>query len=118
MYIIGNSPKAKNEVAPLGKESKVEQNLALVNGEEAAGPPLEERITTKYMTKYERARLLGTRALQISMGAPVMVELTGETDPYEIAKKELKDRRLPIVIRRYLPDKSFEDWKVTELIID
>jgi len=39
------------------------------------------------MTKYERARVLGTRALQISMGAPVMVELVGETDPLMIAHK-------------------------------
>lgn len=49
-----------------------------------------ERITTPFMTKYERARILGTRALQIAMGAPVMVELEGETDPLEIARKELK----------------------------
>ena len=42
------------------------------------------RITTKYMTKYERARVLGTRALQISMNAPIMVELSGETDPLEV----------------------------------
>uniref|UniRef100_A0ACD5XH78 Uncharacterized protein n=1 Tax=Avena sativa TaxID=4498 RepID=A0ACD5XH78_AVESA len=42
------------------------------------------RHTTKYMTKYERARILGTRALQISMNAPVMVELEGETDPLEL----------------------------------
>ncbi len=40
-------------------------------------------MTTPYMTKYERARVLGTRALQISMNAPVMVELDGETDPLE-----------------------------------
>ena len=39
---------------------------------------------TPYMTKYERARVLGTRALQISMNAPVMVELEGETDPLEV----------------------------------
>ena len=37
------------------------------------------KITTPYMTKYERARVLGTRALQIAMCAPVMVELEGET---------------------------------------
>jgi DNA-directed RNA polymerase I, II, and III subunit RPABC2 len=42
------------------------------------------RKTSKYMTKYERARILGTRALQISMNAPVMVELEGETDPLEV----------------------------------
>ena len=35
------------------------------------------KITTPYMTKYERARILGTRALQIAMCAPVMVELEG-----------------------------------------
>ena len=40
-----------------------------------------EKTTTPYMTKYERARVLGTRALQIAMCAPVMVELEGETDP-------------------------------------
>ncbi|WVY91019.1 hypothetical protein V8G54_036533 [Vigna mungo] len=46
------------------------------------------RKTSKYMTKYERARILDTRALQISMNAPVMVELEGETDPLEIAMME------------------------------
>ncbi|XP_031561671.1 DNA-directed RNA polymerases I, II, and III subunit RPABC2-like [Actinia tenebrosa] len=76
-----------------------------------------KRITTPYMTKYERARVLGTRALQISMGAPVMVELEGETDPLQIALKELKARKIPIIIRRYLPDGSHEDWGIDELIV-
>ena len=69
------------------------------------------------MTKYERARVLGTRALQIAMCAPVMVELEGETDPLAIAMKELKQRKIPIIIRRYLPDQSYEDWAIDELII-
>uniref|UniRef100_A0A4W3IDN3 DNA-directed RNA polymerases I, II, and III subunit RPABC2 n=1 Tax=Callorhinchus milii TaxID=7868 RepID=A0A4W3IDN3_CALMI len=77
----------------------------------------QKRITTSYMTKYERARVLGTRALQIAMCAPVMVELEGETDPLQIAMKELKARKIPIIIRRYLPDGSYEDWGVDELII-
>ncbi|KAI1239157.1 hypothetical protein IHE44_0012268 [Lamprotornis superbus] len=72
----------------------------------------QKRITTPYMTKYERARVLGTRALQIAMCAPVMVELEGETDPLLIAMKELKARKIPIIIRRYLPDGSYEDWEV------
>jgi DNA-directed RNA polymerases I, II, and III subunit RPABC2 len=91
--------------------------------------PLEERRTTKFLTKFEKARILGTRALQIrflflffkisfSMNAPVMVELQGETDPLEIAMKELREGKIPIIIRRYLPDKSYEDWKVNELIIN
>jgi DNA-directed RNA polymerase I, II, and III subunit RPABC2 len=91
-------------------------------GEEEAGggsgTAPSERITTKYLTKYERARVLGTRALQISMNAPVMVDLDGETDPLKIAEKELRERKIPIIIRRYLPDGSHEDWSVDELIID
>jgi len=78
--------------------------------------PAKERITTRYMTKYERARILGTRALQISLGAPIMVELEGETDPLQIAMKELRERKIPLIIRRFLPDQSFEDWAVDELI--
>lgn len=75
------------------------------------------RITTPYLTKYERARVLGTRALQIAMCAPVMVEPEGLTDPLKIAMKELKARKIPIIIRRFLPDGSYEDWSINELII-
>lgn len=80
--------------------------------------PKEDRTTTPYMTKYERARVLGTRALQISLNAPVLVDIEGETDPLQIAMKELAQRKIPLVIRRYLPDGSFEDWGCDELIID
>lgn len=59
----------------------------------------------------------GTRALQISMCAPIMVELENETDPLQIAMKELKARKIPLIIRRYLPDGSYEDWSIEELII-
>ena len=80
--------------------------------------PKDQRQTTPFMTKYERARVLGTRALHIAMSAPVMVELEGETDPLRIAMKELKAKKIPIIIRRYLPDQSYEDWAVDELIIE
>ena len=79
---------------------------------------MSERITSKYMTKYERARVLGTRALQISLNAPVMVEIAGETDPLKIAQKELRERKIPIIVRRFLPDGSFEDWSINELVIE
>ena len=52
-----------------------------------------------------------------SMNAPVMVELEGETDPLQIALKELRMRKIPITVRRFLPDGSYEDWNVDELII-
>ena len=78
----------------------------------------EDRVTTRYMTKYERARVLGTRALQISMNAPVMVDIAGETDPLKIAMKELRERKIPMIIRRYLPDGHYEDWSLGELFCE
>ncbi|PNY20890.1 DNA-directed RNA polymerases I, II, and III subunit RPABC2, partial [Tolypocladium capitatum] len=78
--------------------------------------PESERTTTPYMTKYERARILGTRALQISMNAPVLVDLEGETDPLQIAIKELREKKIPLIVRRYLPDGYYEDWTCEELL--
>ncbi len=86
-------------------------------GEGGKGKSKQDRITTPYMTKYERARVLGTRAMQISMNAPTLVAVENETDPLKIAEKELRERKLPIMIRRYLPDGSYEDWGIDELII-
>jgi DNA-directed RNA polymerase I, II, and III subunit RPABC2 len=76
------------------------------------------RATLPYLSKYEKARILGARALQISMGAPVMVDLSEETDSLDIAAKELKERKIPITIRRYLPSGKFEDWYLNELILE
>ena len=87
--------------------------------EDFDGSAPQRRMTTPHLTKYERARVLGTRALQISMNAPTLVELDpGQSDPLEIAMKELKAKKIPLIIRRYLPDGSYEDWKVNELIFD
>ena len=81
--------------------------------------PESERITTKYLTKYEKARVLGARALQISKNAPVMVNLDpGEWDPLKIAEKELLAKKIPFIIRRYLPNNDYEDWKLEELLLD
>lgn len=71
-----------------------------------------------FLTKYERARILGTRALQISKNADLLVDPGAETDPYKIAEMELQERKIPFIIRRYMPDGSYEDWKVSELTIE
>ena len=63
-------------------------------------------------TKYEKARMLGARALQISMGAPFMVKLE-EADlerikynPVEIAKLEFEQGVLPITVKRPMPKRK------------
>lgn len=50
------------------------------------------------------------------MNAPPLVEVRDETDPLKIAQNEMKEGKIPIIIRRYLPDGSYEDWKVNELL--
>lgn len=98
-------------------------DVVLEEGEKVAhqsqGHHVKERITTKFLTKYERARIIGARALQISKNAPILVEFDSNTwDPLKIAEKELHERKIPFKIRRYLPDGSYEDWRVDELIFD
>jgi DNA-directed RNA polymerase I, II, and III subunit RPABC2 len=69
------------------------------------------------ITRFEKARIVGARSLQISMGAPIMLMLdetlssggTGLNSPIEIALKELEIGILPITIRRTLPDGTFQD---------
>jgi hypothetical protein len=53
-----------------------------------------------------------------SMNAPPMVDVGEETDPLKIAEKELAERKIPLIIRRYLPDGSYEDWRADELQLD
>lgn len=92
----------------------------------------EHRITARYMSKYERAKLLGTRATQISTntGEPPTVDLialrettTNEnkyTDCLAIATEELRQKTLPLNVRRYTSENllEYEDWSVVELIWD
>ena len=57
-------------------------------------------MKTENLTRFERARLLGARAIQISMGAKPLVELSGSLDPIDIAYEELKAGVLPLDVIR------------------
>ena len=70
----------------------------------------EVRIGPPKLTRFERARIIGARALQLSLGAPILVELPAKvSDPIDIALTELKADVLPMTLRRILPDKSWQD---------
>ena len=77
-----------------------------------------KRITFPKLTKYERVRLIGTRAKQISLGAKVLIKNTSGLNPIEIAKLELNERMIPMKIKRILPDNKVEIWKLSELDIE
>ena len=76
-----------------------------------------QRRTIPFLTKYEKARIIGKRAMQISKGSPPLVEIGNLENPIDIARKELMERKIPFIIRRPLPDGSYEDWRVDELRI-
>jgi len=63
-------------------------------------------------TKFEIARMLGSRALQISMGAPFLIKLSDKQleeisyNPIEVAKLELEHDALPLTVKRPLPGKK------------
>ncbi len=71
-------------------------------GKDGVGESLtpQSRETEEY-TRFERARILGARALQISLGAPILLEVpAGLVDPVEIAEREFAAGRIPITVRR------------------
>eukprot|EP00792_Barthelona_sp_PAP020_P007730 TRINITY_DN3159_c2_g3_i1.p1 TRINITY_DN3159_c2_g3~~TRINITY_DN3159_c2_g3_i1.p1 ORF type:complete len:92 (-),score=21.80 TRINITY_DN3159_c2_g3_i1:102-377(-) len=70
--------------------------------------------TPKYLTKYEKARVIGARAQQIAMNAQIGLS-TEEIDPIKIAEEELSRQQIKMIIRRYLPDGTHEDVLVSEL---
>ena len=69
------------------------------------------------LTRFERARIIGARALQLSLGAPPFVPVTPEVrDPIHLATLEVKSGALPLSIRRNLPDHTSQNIPVTELM--
>lgn len=56
------------------------------------------------ITKYEKARLLGLRAMQLSKGAPPTVDIGNLYDPLKIAEKEYSQGTIPLCIIRTMPD--------------
>ena len=75
------------------------------------------RIGPPKLTRFERARIVGARALQVSLGAPILIEIPLEVkDPIDIAIKELDEQALPITIRRTLPNGSHQDISLFDLI--
>ena len=60
------------------------------------------------LTRFERARIVGARALQLSLGAPALINTGRETDPIKIAQTEVRLRVLPLVVRRVLPGNKYQ----------
>lgn len=72
--------------------------------------------TVPFLTKYERARILGVRAKQINSGAEPFITVDEKIiDGYVIAEMELREKKIPFIISRPLPDGQIEYWRVADL---
>lgn len=68
------------------------------------------RITSNILTIYELTELIGVRGTQISQGSPIFTDVTGITDPMNMAKKEILDNKCPLSIKRYIGLDKYELW--------
>lgn len=74
--------------------------------------------TLPIMTKYEKARILGLRAKQLNSNIKSAIDVDPSiTDAYQIAQLELKEKAIPFIIRRPLPDGRSEYWRIEDLEI-
>ena len=91
----------KREIIYKETEHEPEEITAKQN-EIITGPPT--------LTRFEKARIMGARALQLSLGAPPFIAIPKDTSTsLEIAMEELNERLIPIVIRRVLPNGDYQN---------
>ena len=91
-----------------------------------SAPPFTEEDLDKnhksqpFLTQYEKTRILGFRTNQLAQGArPLLLNGVPEhvKTTLEIARLELEQRRLPFIVKRPMPDGTFEYWRLSDLLI-
>ncbi len=115
-----NGPLSDKELEELDKQCDVIRNREIImsdgaheikelteEGKILMGPPI--------LTRFEKARIMGARALQLSLGAPTFIEIPeNATTSLDIAMEELEQRLIPISIRRVLPNGDFQNIPLFE----
>lgn len=74
-----------------------------------------DRISDENLTYYEMVRIIGTRAQQFNSGAPPLCKNLDQMHPAKMAYVELTLKMTPYIIRRHLPGKKYEEWRIDEL---
>jgi DNA-directed RNA polymerase I, II, and III subunit RPABC2 len=83
-----------------------------------AGPGDKHHTTYPFLSNYEKTKLLSLRTSQIEKGAhPYIAVPEGVTSSYDIAQLELKEKKLPYILKRPLPNGTYEYWRLTDLVI-
>ncbi|MHA2140767.1 MAG: DNA-directed RNA polymerase subunit K [Candidatus Thorarchaeota archaeon] len=106
-----------HELPPAEEIARAKIRSSLKTGLEADKVSMGIPIGPKWLTKFEKARIIGARALQISMGAPVIVDIrTAPGELFSLAEAELRARVLPMTVRRTLPTGEHFDIPLDRLL--
>jgi len=116
-----NVDLTEKEIAEIDKECEIIRNRKIITKNLEHEPTeitgKDNQIVTgpPTLTRFERARIMGARALQLSLGAPVFIEIPkNATSSLEIAMEELKQRVIPIVIKRTLPNGDYQHLPIDQ----
>ena len=116
-----NKDLTEKQIAEIDKECEIIRNRETItqdsqhkpieisnkNNEIVTGPPT--------LTRFEKARIMGARALQLSLGAPLFIPIPKNAiTSLEIAMDELKQKVIPIVIKRTLPNQDYQNISIDE----
>lgn len=103
---------------PPAEELEAEmERTSLVTGLDKEKRELGIDMGPKWLTRFEKARIVGARALQISMGAPILIGANqAPSDLFAIAETELTSGALPMTVRRTLPTGEHKDIPLTVLL--
>jgi DNA-directed RNA polymerase I, II, and III subunit RPABC2 len=94
---------------PPAKSVKRAKQPSIASFEVKVGPPK--------LTRFEKARIVGARSLQIAMGAPPFISIEGKyLGPIDVATRELEEDALPLSIRRSLPNGTAQDIPIKALM--
>ena len=90
----------QREIIDVDKKHEAAEITA--DGKIMMGPPT--------LTRFEKARIMGARALQLSLGAPPFIDIpVSAATSLDISMKELEERVIPITIRRVLPNGDYQN---------
>jgi len=109
---IDNSNESYNDDINLNEE----QEILNIKSYEDIMLNKKKKKTVPFLNKYEKARLLGVRRQQLANGAQPKINTQFFTNINDIVDEELKQRKIPIIIQRKLPDGYIEEWKIEEFL--
>ena len=119
----GKEDLTEKEIAQIDKECDIIRDREIITKDlpheriEITSKDDQTLIGPPTLTRFEKARIMGARALQLSLGAPVFIEIPkNATTSLEIAMEELNNRVIPIIIKRTLPNGDFQNISLDQFV--